>query len=98
MANWIGANLYEYPHCSNCGAKCLTYQDYEWLSPFCPNCGEKMVQYSLIYYDKGSSLVLGKYETYGKALLAMLEARKRHEKHPGCNIVRFEIREDGYNA
>lgn len=87
MANWIGANLYEYPHCSNCGAKCLTYQDYEWLSPFCPNCGEKMVQYSL---------VLRKYETYGKALLAMLEVRKSHEKHPGCNIVRFEIREVGY--
>lgn len=98
MAYWITANQYEYPRCSNCGAKCLTYQDYEWLSPFCPNCGEKMVQYSLIYFDKRSTRVMGKYETYGKALLAMLEARKRHEKHPGCNIVRFEIREDGYNA
>ena len=95
MANWIGANLYDYPVCSNCGAKCLTYQDYEWLSPFCPNCGEKMVKYSLIYFNNRYSRVMGNYETYGEALLAMLEAR-RHEQNRGYTIVRFEIREVGY--
>ena len=94
MAYWIGANQYDYPHCSNCGAKCLIYQDYEWLSPFCPNCGEKMVQYSLIYHDKWSSLVMGKYETYGEALLAMAECRKWcHESYRCHNSVRFEILE-----
>lgn len=99
MAHWIRPNQYEYPVCSNCGAKCLTYQDYECLSPYCPNCGAKMEEknekYLLIYYDKWSSLVMGEYETYGEALLAMLEARRRHEQHHGYNIVRYEIREDG---
>lgn len=101
MARWIRPNEYEYPFCSECGRKCLTYQDYECLSPFCPNCGAKMeesMKYSLIYHDKWSSLVMGKYDTYGEALLAMLEARKRHEKHHGYNIVRYEIREDCYYA
>lgn len=42
VAHWIRPNEYEYPVCSNCGAKCLTSQDYECLSPFCPNCGAVM--------------------------------------------------------
>lgn len=56
------------------------------------------MKYSLIYHDKWSSLVMGKYDTYGESLLAMLEARKWYEKHHGYNIVRFEIREDCYYA
>lgn len=64
---------------------------------YCPNCGAKMVEYSikyfLIYYDKWSSFVMGEYETYCEALIAMMEARKWHEQHHGYNIVRFEIRE-----
>lgn len=55
---------------------------------------EYSMKYILIYYDKWSSLVMGKYETYCEALLAMLEARKWHELHHGYNIVRFEIRGD----
>lgn len=51
------------------------------------------MKYLLIYYDKWSSLVMGEYETYGEALIAMLEARKWHEQHRSYNIVRFEIRE-----
>ena len=50
------------------------------------------MKYSLIYHDKWSSLVMGKYETYGEALLVMAGARKWCH---GCGTnVRFEIRED----
>ena len=42
MAHWIQPNKYDYPFCSDCGAECLTDQDYECLSPFCPNCGSPM--------------------------------------------------------
>nr|DAH39836.1 MAG TPA: hypothetical protein [Caudoviricetes sp.] len=51
------------------------------------------MKYSLIYDDKWITFEIGKYETYGEALIAMLEARKWHEQHHGYNIVRFEIRE-----
>ena len=53
------------------------------------------MKYLLIYHDKWSTLVMGKYETYGEALLEMLDARRWHEQHHGYNIVRYEIREDG---
>ena len=51
------------------------------------------MKYLLIYYDKRSSLVMGKYDTYGEALIAMNEARKWHERYHSCNPVRFEISE-----
>ena len=51
------------------------------------------MKYLLIYYDKWSSLVMGKYDTYGEALIAMNEARKWHDQHHSCNPVRFEISE-----
>lgn len=56
------------------------------------------MKYSLIYHDNWSSLVMGEYDTYGEALLAMLKLEKWHEMHPGDNIVRFEIREDCYHG
>lgn len=54
------------------------------------------MKYSLIYYDKWSSFVMGKYETYGEALLAMLRARKWVRL--STTKVRFEVREDQYHV
>lgn len=43
MAHWIQPpDEYFYPYCSDCGAECLSYRDYDSLSPHCPNCGSKM--------------------------------------------------------
>lgn len=55
------------------------------------------MKYSLIYDDKWITFEIGKYETYGEALLAMLRERQKvrawYEHHRSGNIVRFEIRE-----
>ena len=51
------------------------------------------MKYLLIYYDKWSSLVMGKYETYCEALIEQMKARRWHELHHSCNPVRFEIKE-----
>ena len=51
------------------------------------------MKYSLIYYDKWTSLVMGEYDTYGEALLTMLKYRMLWYDHHDHNIVRFEIRE-----
>lgn len=51
------------------------------------------MKYSLIYHDKWTTLVIGVYDAYGEALLAMLKARKWLYDHHDHNIVRFEIRE-----
>ena len=56
------------------------------------------MSYLLICDGMWVSLVMGEYETYGEALLAMLKFRMWMYDHPDHNIVRFEIREDGYNA
>ncbi len=34
MAHWIQPpDEYFYPYCSDCGAECLSYRDYDSLSP-----------------------------------------------------------------
>lgn len=54
------------------------------------------MKYLLIYHDKWGSVVMGKYVSYGVALLEMLKARIWHEQHYSCNLVRFEIKEVTY--
>ena len=53
--------------------------------------------YLLIYRSKRFSLLIGEYETYGEALLAMLKGRRWLELHNIYNVVRFEISEVSYD-
>ena len=56
------------------------------------------MSYLLICYGRWSSLIMGEYETYGEALLAMLKFRMWLYDHHDYNIVRIEIQEEVCNA